>query len=118
MTLKKAATILAILSFLALAGNPAAAHPPKEITVSWDASSDTLTVNALHSVNDPAKHYILVMSIIEGDSQLVMKQYTKQDSAEGFSDSVILKGLKSGTKLRIQLACNIMGSKEVEFKIP
>ena len=47
-----------------------------------------------------------------------MKQYTKQDSAEGFSDSVILKGLKSGTKLRIQLACNIMGSKEVEFTIP
>ena len=71
MTLKKIATIIAVLSFLVLAGNPAAAHPPKEVTVSWDASSDTLTVNALHSVNDPAKHYILVMSIIEATDSLL-----------------------------------------------
>lgn len=106
------------LTVMVLASGSAFAHPPKNISATWDASGETLNVTAQHNVNDPNKHYILVMSIIEGNKQLVLKQYTKQGSSEGFSDSVILKGLKSGARLRIQLACNIMGSKEIEFTIP
>lgn len=116
--MKKIAILLTAVSILFVLSCTAFAHPPKSITASWNASQETLTVTAEHSVEDAAKHYILSLTILDGTKQLVMKQYSKQNSTDGFSDSLILKGMKSGTKLRIQLVCNIMGSKELQYIIP
>ena len=116
--MKKIAILLTAVSILFVLSCTAFAHPPKSITASWNASQETLSVTAEHSVEDAAKHYILSLTILDGTKQLVMKQYSKQNSTDGFSDSLILKGMKSGTKLRIQLVCNIMGSKELQYIIP
>lgn len=94
------------------------AHPPKDANVAWDKATETLTVTADHNVNDAEKHYILTLTVFEGNKQLLLKQYDKQNSPAGFSDSVMLKGLKSGSVVRVQLVCNIMGSTEAEIKIP
>lgn len=110
--------IIAAALFAFLAAGAAYAHPPKNIDAEWNNDDSILTVTAKHNVNDPEKHYILSMSIYEGNNQLIQKQYTKQDSAEGFKDSVVLTGIPSGTKLRIQVLCNIMGSAEAEFTVP
>lgn len=111
--------IYAITGLLILiSAGSAFAHPPKNINLAWDKGSETLAITANHNVNDPAKHYILTLTVFEGNKQLITKQYNKQGSPRGFSDSVILKGLKSGSHLRVQLVCNIMGSAESEIKIP
>ena len=73
-----------------------------------------MTVTAEHSVNDVSKHYILSLTILDGNKQILMKQYSKQDSPEQFTDTVLLKDIKPGTKLRVQVTCNIMGSKETQ----
>lgn len=113
-------TVLLLLTTLVLlcAATAVFAHPPKAISVGWDAGNQILNVSAEHNVNDPAKHYVLSMTIFEGNKQLLQKQYTSQSSPEKFEDSVALKGIASGTVLRIQLVCNIMGSQETEFRIP
>lgn len=93
------------------------AHPPRNANAVWDKATETLTVTADHNVNDPTKHYVLTLTVFEGNKQLLLKQYDKQNSSAGFSDSVILKGLKSGSVVRVQLVCNIMGSTETEITI-
>lgn len=112
-----------IISFIAItvifvSTSVALAHPPKNIIISWDKVQETLLVSAEHIVNDASKHYVLSMTILDGNNQLLIKQYTKQDSLNKFSDSVVLKGMKPGTKLRVQLVCNIMGSAEKSYLIP
>lgn len=108
---------IAVMLILVSAG-PSFAHPPKNVNAVWDKASETLTVTSEHSVNDPAKHYILTLTVFEGNRQLLLKQYDKQGAPGGFSDSVILQGLKSGSAVRVQLVCNIMGSTESEITIP
>lgn len=114
---KKTIPVLALVIILITAA-AAFAHPPKSISASWDASTNILNVTAQHSVNDPAKHYVLSLTIFEGNKQLIQKQYTSQSSADQFRDSVALDGFTSGTVIRIQAVCNIMGSAEREFTIP
>ncbi|MDO5562491.1 MAG: hypothetical protein Q4F74_02655 [Synergistaceae bacterium] len=116
--MKKFAIITTALAFLVLSACGAFAHPPKDVSVSWNKSQEMLSITSHHNVNDPAKHYILSLTILDGNRQVLTKQYTKQGSPETFTDSISLKGMKSGTKLRVQLVCNIMGSKETEFIIP
>lgn len=115
--MKKTTMFFAIAAALFLTAGIARAHPPKDIAATWDKAHETLHITAQHSVNDPNKHFVLTMTVLEGNQQLLMKQYSQQGSAEQFSDTVLLKGLKSGTKLRVQLVCNIMGSQETEVTI-
>ena len=116
--MKKLRILLLAALFAAVACTAAFAHPPKDVVCSWNAQNSTLTVSATHEVKAPAKHFVLTMTLLENGKQIVFKQYTKQDSAEKFTDSVLLKGMKSGTKLRVILMCNIMGSVESDYIIP
>ena len=109
--------VIAMVLIVASAGT-VFAHPPKNASIAWDKATETLTVTADHNVNDPAKHYVLTLTVFEGNKQLLLKQYDKQSSPAGFSDSLMLQGLKSGSVVRVQLVCNIMGSTETEITIP
>ena len=71
------------------AASAALAHPPKSVSCSWNGQTSTLTVTASHEVNDAAKHYVLTLTVLENGKQIVFKQYSKQDSAAQFSDSVL-----------------------------
>ena len=112
--MKKLFTAAAALSVLLIFTCSAWAHPPKSVTASWNGAQHALTVTAEHSVNDVSKHYILSLTILDGNKQILMKQYSKQDSPEQFTDTVLLKDIKPGTKLRVLVTCNIMGSKETQ----
>lgn len=116
--MKKIIVSFITMTVIFVSATVALAHPPKNIIVTWDKAQETLQVSAEHTVNDASKHYVLSMTILDGNNQLLIKQYTKQDSLNKFSDSVVLKGMKTGTKLRVQLVCNIMGSTEKSYLIP
>jgi len=89
------------------------AHPPKTPDISWDAKSNTLTVKATHVVNDPAKHFVFALVVLDSKGQSIeTKQYTMQSSAQTFSDSVQLKGIMPGDTIKVRLVCNIMGATE------
>lgn len=115
--MKKKAMFALILAFALFTCAVAFAHPPKAVSASWNASNNKLTVTAEHSVNDASKHYVLNLTIFDGNKQLLQKQYSSQASVDGFNDSFILEGLPSGKTIRIQLVCNIMGATETEFTI-
>lgn len=115
---KRAIVALTLIFVFTLFVASAFAHPPKNLSASWDAANKKITVTAEHNVNDAAKHFILGLTVYEGNKQVLQKQYTSQSSAGSFSDSFVLEGVPSGTVIRIQMVCNIMGSAEIEFRIP
>ena len=89
----KKTLIYAITALLILVSAGASfAHPPKNVNAVWDKASETLTVTSEHSVNDPVKHYILTLTVFEGNKQLLLNQYDKQGQPNGFSDSVFYRG--------------------------
>lgn len=116
--MKRISIAALILVVALLTATAAFALSPKNISASWNASNNTLKVTAEHSVKDPSLHYVKSMTIFLGSKQLKQKQYSSQSSAEQFSDTITLKLLPSGTKIRIRLVCNIKGSAETEFRIP
>lgn len=116
--MKKISMIVLILAIALLTATAAFAHSPKNLSASWNASNNTLKVTAEHSVKVPSQHYVKSMTIFLGSKQLLQRKYSSQNSAEMFSDSVTLKLLPSGTKIRIRVVCNIKGSAETEFRIP
>lgn len=109
MTIKK---LLALISLVAvMAASAAFAQPPSDMTLSWNGAESALSVSAAHQVNDRTKHFIMTLIVKDGDGkQLLMKRYTEQPTNAGFSDKVTLNGVKPGTKLTVELTCNIMGS--------
>lgn len=116
MILKRGLTALFAVLTVMVAG-AAFALPPTDVNASWNKGGGTLTVTASHQVNDRTKHYVMTLIVKEGGNQLLMKKYTEQQSNDGFSDTVPLSGIKPGTKLTIELICNIMGTTEKTITI-
>ncbi|MDR1019535.1 MAG: hypothetical protein LBL73_02155 [Synergistaceae bacterium] len=102
------ALALALLLLAARSGI-ASAHPPKEISLSWDPGGN-LTVNVAHSVNDPQKHYVSKIIVYVNDKIVAQKEYASQTSGEALSDTFDLGALPAGTKVKAEAFCVIMGS--------
>lgn len=93
------------------------AHPPKAVNLSWNPNG-TLTVTVDHPVNDPQKHYINKVIVYVNDKIATQKEYQTQASAEGFTDTFQLGTQPSGTKLKAEAFCIIMGSGTGSITVP
>lgn len=108
-----AATMIALFCLCGFA----AAHPPKEVALSWNPSG-TLTVKVTHNVNDPLKHYIYRIVIYVNDEIKTQKDISTQQSPEGQTETFSLGGLPSGAKVKAEAFCVIMGSASGSITIP
>ena len=97
------------LFYLVFASGIASAHPPKEISLSWDPGG-RLTITVAHSVNDPQKHYVNKIIVYVNDKIAAQKEYTSQTSGEAQSDTFNLGALPVGTSVKAEAFCVIMGS--------
>lgn len=109
-------SIFAAAVMLFISAVSSEAHPPKTISLSWDGSSH-LSVAVSHGVNDTAKHYVYQITIYGNNAMLMQRSYSSQSSAETHSDTFDLGALASGTKLRVEAACVIMGTASAEVVI-
>jgi hypothetical protein len=108
---------LGAMLFLAVLANAASAHPPKGVSLSWGLNGQ-LAVNVDHSVNDPQKHYINKIIVYVNDGIAVQKEYTLQSSDAGQSDVFALGALPSGTNIKVEAFCVIMGSASGVTTVP
>lgn len=93
------------------------AHPPKNLIMTWDAASEVLTVKAEHKISNPSQHYVMAINITAEGETIFQKRYDQQASPEYYTDRIPLKGLKKGTKITVNIACNIMGASEATLVI-
>ena len=113
--------LLGALVFVAclflLSTSLANAHPPKSVGLSWNPSG-TLSVNVSHSVNDPVKHYVYRIIVYVNNGVAAQKEYNSQSNGDGLNDSFSLGALPSGTNIKVEAFCVIMGSTTASLTVP
>lgn len=105
-------TFLFVLTFAAIS----AAHPPKAVNLSW--GDGALTVKVDHAVNDPQKHYVYKIVVYVDNQVATQKDYASQPDAAGLTDRFSLPSVKSGSTVKAEAFCVIMGSATGSIKIP
>jgi hypothetical protein len=109
--------ILCATLFLAVLANAASAHPPKGVSLSLNPNG-RLSVNVDHAVNDPQKHYINKIIVYVNDKIAAQKDYSSQSFDAGQSDTFELGELPSGTNIKAEAFCVIMGSASGTMTVP
>ena len=118
LRLKRIVLLMALTSLLSASMSLAAfAHPPKSVNLSWKAEGN-LYVNVAHSVNDPAKHYIYKILIYVNGTIAAQREYSSQASSDGLTDVFSLGSMPSGTKIKAEAYCVIMGSSSGTISVP
>lgn len=107
---------LVVLSLLAIMimvqGSPVSAHTPASMSLSYDFSSQVLTVEVTHSVTDVSTHYIYQIVVdrfaLQHWSMVHTRDYTTQDSTSGMSDTFTVPA-SHGDDIRVTAKCIVSG---------
>jgi hypothetical protein len=107
-----------IIALTALGGY-ALAHPPSDVTVSYEESSGDLVVSITHLVDDPATHYVKHVTVRQGNSVVIEQSYTSQPAKSTFTYHYNLPQLKETSgEIRVDAECSILGSRSGTYKLP
>lgn len=105
-----------IFLFSVLLPGIAAAHPPKEVTLSYDAAAKILKVKILHTSPMPSWHYIKTVNIEQNKKPLASYTYESQPGKE-FTYEYAVTALPGDT-LVVTAACNMYGTRTESLTIP
>lgn len=109
-------TTIVMLASLAFLPNTASAHPPKDIGLSYDATSKTLTAVITHTSVSPTMHYIKQVEIKKNGVVLSNNLYKSQPDKTSFTYTYTAPAAP-GDVLEVTGTCNIYGSKTVKLDI-
>ena len=84
------------------------AHAPSEIHLAYDSPTQTLQVTIVHSVSDPATHYIEFVSIKKNGTFFSAQEYTSQPTSSQFTYTFKVPAAP-GDVLEVTAECNLGG---------
>lgn len=108
--------ILIFPVLLLLLSIPSEAHPPANVSLSYDQNNQTLNVTIMHTVSAPAGHYIARVEVTKNDQAVLSQNYTSQPSSYPFTYSYPVNAT-SGDVLKATATCSIRGSKPAEITV-
>jgi desulfoferrodoxin (superoxide reductase-like protein) len=107
--------IVAVLSVLF--PTTGAAHPPKEVVLSYDQAKHTLEVRITHPSWSPSFHHIKTVEIKKNGQTLSVNEYKDQPAQDTFSYFYPVE-VGRGDVLEVTATCNIFGSKTEKLTVP
>lgn len=110
------------ITVLMLAAAVCFAHPPKDVTVSFDPATNMLSITATHlikesKVTDPAKHFVKDIAVTINGNPAVVGAYTYQQFDNG-EKIILMLNVKSKDKISVKARCNLAGEKTTEIAVP
>ncbi|MDR1509340.1 MAG: hypothetical protein LBS53_06845 [Synergistaceae bacterium] len=93
------------------------AHPPREVRLDLRPGGE-LVVYAAHTVDDPQKHYIYRITVYANNNIVATRDYKSQNGMDGLTDAFAVGDLPSGTNLKAEAFCVIMGSATGTVVVP
>jgi hypothetical protein len=92
------------------------ADPPKDLVLSYDAASQTLSATIAHSSTFTGLHYIKQV-IVKKNHELISKNdYTSQTGKTSFTYTYSVPAAANDL-LEVTAVCNIQGSKTATLKV-
>jgi hypothetical protein len=118
MTRKMSLGICMTLILMALTLFPmtASAHAPKDVQLSYDIPTKTLSVTITHASFMPTSHYIKTVEIKEKGTVAILKEYQSQPDTQPFTYTYTLAAAE-GDVIEVTATCSLFGSKTVSLKI-
>jgi len=95
---------------------PAAAHPPAQVSLSYDSLNQSLDVTTTHTVSNPSSHYVFKIDVLKNGVQVLTKEYTSQPTSSKFSYNYSLNASK-GDVLKATAYCIIAGNRSAEITV-
>lgn len=93
------------------------AHPPKEVILSYDASSRTLAVEVIHSSSDPNRHHINRLEVSVNGHVILEKTPNRQNNTR-LNVAIPIPHVKSGDTVEVTAFCNRGGETSKGILIP
>ena len=113
--MKKITFMMALLSIIAV--QAAYAHPPTDMSLSFDKYTKMLKVNVSHAVSDPRTHYVKEIEVSINGSKVLRHTLTKQDTDAAQYVQYTLPDVESGDIIRVDVRCSSFGKRMKELKI-
>ncbi len=112
-------SLLVAVIFLAmtfLLSTPASAHGPKSVDLKYEAATQTLSVTIVHSVKNPATHYIKKILISVSGEKASVYEYKSQPDKGSFTVEYNIAA-KDGDTIKVKASCNYIGSKSATLTL-
>lgn len=87
------------------------AHPPSEITLTYDKAEHLLTVTVVHESRHVTKHYIRKATVTLNGTQIIVQQFSKQFTASEQPAVYFIGEAAPGDVLAVTVVCNLLGQK-------
>ncbi len=106
-------TVLMLLVF----GTAAMAHPPQNITASFNMENQMLTVEFTHTVGgENSNHYIDQLNIMLNETEVITQIPGKQlKNSESFT--YYMPGVTSGDTIEVIAKCSIQGDRSASITV-
>jgi hypothetical protein len=107
--------ILAAVAFLLVM--PAAAHPPTDMSISYDPNTAKISVTITHPVDDPATHYLSRVKVKLNGDVISDPDYKSQPTKDTFTLTYDVNAA-SGDEVWVTATCVKGGVLEKTYKVP
>ena len=114
--LRSLAMLTGSLTFLGQIEN-AYAHPPSDITITFDSATKVLKAVIAHRVSNPNKHFINKVVISLAGREIIQHKISKQDNNTDQTVSYLIPDAKIGDILYVTAYCSISGKLDRAIKI-
>jgi len=107
---------MAVLFLLTGFPTDASANPPKDVQLSYDAASKTLSARITHPSLAPTMHFIKQVEIKKNGAVVSNNLYKSQPDKDSFTYTYSVAAAP-GDVIEMTGTCNIFGSKTVKLDI-
>lgn len=111
------AGIFIIIFFLIAIFSLAYAHPPSDITITYDTATKILYAVIVHPVNNPEKHFIKKVDIWLNGQEIIEHKISKQDGNTTQIISYLIPDAKAGDSISVEAYCSISGRLKKEIAV-
>lgn len=94
----------------------ALAHPPSDITITYDPATKTLQAVIIHPVGNPQTHFIDKVDVSLNGKEVLTQFISRQDNNNSQAVSYVIPDAKDGDELSVEAYCSISGKLEKEVK--
>lgn len=92
------------------------AHPPKDITITYDPVTKILKAVIIHDVSNPEKHFIKKVDVSLNGKEIIQHLISRQDNNDTQTVSYLIPDANPGDTLAVEGYCSISGKLEKEIK--
>ncbi|MFX0000357.1 MAG: hypothetical protein ACFE9Q_09255 [Candidatus Hodarchaeota archaeon] len=112
MAKKKIIYVLGVFLLFSIASTTlnAKAHPPSNMSLSYNSSTKVLSVTISHYVTDPLTHYVITVEIKVNGSTVKFETYSNQTSTSTFTYHYNNITANNGATIQVTATCSITGN--------